>query len=63
MIKLFNSTDKLFSSNGDKTIIPRKAKIHKKDNEAYYLDLETGLQYINDLVQGNIIVVSIFQRE
>lgn len=56
MIKLFNSTDTLFSSNGDKIIIPTKAKIHKEDNGAFYLDLETGLDYINDLVQGNIIV-------
>jgi len=63
MIKLFNSTDTLFSSNGDKIIIPTKAKIHKEDNGAYYLDLETGLDYINDLVQGNIIVVPIPQGE
>lgn len=28
MLKLFNSTDTSFSSNGDKTIIPTKAKIH-----------------------------------
>jgi len=56
MIKLFNSTDTLFSSNGDKIIIPTKAKVHKEDNGAYYLDLETSLDYINDLVQGNIIV-------
>ena len=63
MIKLFNSTDKLFSSNGDKTIIPTKAKIHKEDNGAYYLDLETGLQYVNDLVQGNIIVAPTPQGE
>ena len=56
MIKLFNSTDTLFSNNGDKIIIPTKAKIHKEDNGAYYLDLETNLDYINDLVQGKIIV-------
>lgn len=37
MIKLFNSTDKLFTSNGDKIIIPTKAKIHKEDNGAYYI--------------------------
>ena len=55
MIKLFNSTDTLFSSNGDKVIIPTKAKIHKEDNGSFYLDLETNLDYINDLVQGKII--------
>lgn len=63
MIKLFNSTDKLYTSNGDKTIIPTKAKIHKEDNGAYYLDLETGLEYVNDLVQGNIIVAPTPQGE
>ena len=56
MIKLFSSTDTLFSSNGDKIIIPTKAKVHKEDNGDYYLDLETNLDYINDLVQGKIIV-------
>ena len=56
MIKLFGSIDTLFSSNGDKTIIPTKAKVHKEDNGDYYLDLETNLDYINDIVQGNIIV-------
>lgn len=63
MIKLFGSTDKVFTSNGDKTIIPTKAKIHKEDNGAYYLDLETGLEYVNDLVQGNIIVAPTPQGE
>ena len=58
MIKLFNPTDKLFSSNGDKIIIPTKAKVHKEDNGNYYLDLETNLEYINDIVQGNIVVAN-----
>lgn len=58
MIKLFNSNDTLFSSNGDKIIIPTKAKIRKEDNGAYYLDLETGLDYINDIVAGNIVVAN-----
>lgn len=58
MIKLFQSTDTLFSSNGDKVIIPTKAKIHKEDNGDYYLDLETNLDYINDIVQGNIVVAN-----
>lgn len=63
MIKLFSQTDKIFLSNGDKVIIPLKAKIHKEDNGAYYLDLETGLEYANDLVQGNIIVAPTPQGE
>lgn len=56
MIKLFNSTDTLFGSNGDKIIIPLRAKVHKEDNGSFYLDLETSLDYINDLVEGAIIV-------
>lgn len=58
MIKLFSSTDKIFTSNGDKIIIPTKAKIHKEDNGSFYLDLETGLEYINDIITDNIIVAN-----
>lgn len=63
MIKLFNSTDKIYTSNGDKIILPTKAKVHKEDNGAFYLDLETGLEYVNDLVQGNIVVAPTPQGE
>ena len=63
MIKLFNSTDTLFSSNGDKIIIPIRAKVHKEDNGSFYLDLETDLSYIDDLIEGNIIVAPTPQGE
>ena len=58
MIKLFQPTDTLFSSNGDKIIIPIRAKVHKEDNGSFYLDLETNLDYIDDLIEGNIIVAN-----
>lgn len=58
MIKLFQSTDKLFSSNGDIVIIPTKAKVHKEDNGPYYLDLECSLDYIDYIIQGNIVVAN-----
>ena len=58
MIKLFGTTDTLFSSNGDKVIIPLKAKVHKADNDAFYLDLETDLSYVNDLVENRIVVAN-----
>ena len=61
MIKIFNSTDKTFSSNGDIVIIPTKAKVHKEDNGAYYLDLECSLDYINYIIQGNIVVANTSQ--
>lgn len=63
MIKLFNPTDKIYTSNGDKVIIPTRAKVHKEDNGSFYLDLETGLEYVNDLVQGNIVVAPTPQGE
>lgn len=63
MIKLFNSTDKIYTSNGDKVIIPTRAKVHKEDNGSFYLDLEAGLEYVNDLVQGNIVVAPTPQGE
>lgn len=58
MIKLFTSVDKLFSTNGDKIIIPLKAKVHKEDNGPFYLDLETGLSYVEDLIEGAILVAN-----
>ena len=58
MIKIFSPTDKMFSSNGDVVIQPLKAKVHKEDNGDYYLDLETGLEYVDYLVEGNIVVAS-----
>jgi phage minor structural protein len=57
MIKIFSSTDKIFTTNGDKVIKPFKAKIRKEDNGDYYLNLETSIEYIDYLVQGNIVVV------
>ena len=58
MIKLFGQTDKSFLSNGDVVLQPIKAKVHKEDNGDFYLDLETGLEYVDYLVEGNIIVAS-----
>lgn len=57
MIKIFSQTDTSFVSNGDVVVIPLKAKIHKQDNGDYYLDLECGLQYVDYIVEGNIIAV------
>lgn len=63
MIKAFGATDKIFSSNGDIVINPLKAKIHKEDNGDFYLDLETSLDYVDYLVEGNIIVAPTPQGE
>lgn len=58
MIKVFGQTDTSFSSNGDVVLRPLKAKVHKEDNGDFYLDLETGLENINYLVEGNIVVAN-----
>lgn len=58
MIKVFGQTDTSFVSNGDVVLSPLKAKVHKKDNSDYYLDLETGLEYIDYFVEGNIVVAN-----
>ena len=63
MIKLFDVTDNLFSSNGDKVIIPLRAKIHKEDNGSFYLDLDADLSYVNDLTANRIIVANTPQGE
>ena len=58
MIKLFNITDTSYSSNGDKIIIPTKAKIHKEDNGLFYLELETDLSYVDDLTPNRLIAAN-----
>lgn len=58
MIKLFNSTDNLFNSNGDKIIQPTLAIVHKEDNGAYYLEIEAPLLYAEDLVSNQILVAN-----
>ena len=63
MIKLFEQTDTSFTSNGDKIIIPLRAKVRKEDNGSFHLDLETDLSYINDLTEGRIIIANTPQGE
>lgn len=58
MIRLFSATDTTFTSNGDVVLKPLKAKVHKADNSDYYLTLETGLEYIDHIVEGNIVVAN-----
>ena len=58
MIRLFGTTDKEYSSNGDKVLLPRVAEIHKEDNGEYYLDIDLGLEYADDFTQNRIIVAN-----
>lgn len=63
MIRVFSATDKTFTSNGDAVLHPLKAKVHKEDNGDYYLDLETGLDYIDYVIANNIVVADTPQGE
>lgn len=56
LIRVFESTDKSFTTNGDIVILPTKAKVTKKDNGDYYLDLEANTKYADYLTSGRIIV-------
>ena len=56
MIKLFGTTDTDYSTNGDKILIPTRAVITKEDNGSFYLDLDVGLEYVDDFTQNRIVV-------
>ena len=56
MLKLFGTTDKVYSTNGDKIIQPTYQHIIKQDNADYYLDVEIPLTYINDITSNRILV-------
>ena len=58
MVKLFDATDKIYTSNGNKIILPTKAKVHKEDNGDFYINVEAPLSYIDDLVPNSIIVAN-----
>ena len=63
MIKIFNATDKIYTSNGDIVIQCTKAKIHKKLNGDFYIDIEAPLTYVDFLVSNNIVVAPTPQGE
>ena len=56
MLKLFNTTDTLYGTNGDKIIIPTYQHIIKQDNGEFYLDVELSLNYIDDITPNRILV-------
>ena len=56
MLRIFSPTDKTYTTNGDKVIQPLKATVRKEDNDAYYLDLTCGTEYLPWIKSGNIIV-------
>ena len=58
MIRLFDTTDKIFTTNGDKIIIPTRAEVFKEDNGSFYLYLEASLDYIDYLIPNKILVAN-----
>ena len=57
MIRAFNTTDKLYQTNGDAVIAATKARVKNSDNGDYYLELTCGTEY-NDYIQANNIIVA-----
>ena len=55
MIKVYDSTEKLFNNNGIKILKPLFAQITKKDNSDYYLELEDTIDNLNYYQKGLII--------
>ena len=55
MIKVYESTERLFNHNGLMILHPLKAVIYIEDNGDYYLDLETTLEDIEYIQEGNIV--------
>ena len=63
MLKVFNATDKIYTSNGDIVLQCTKAKVHKALNGDFYIDIEAPLNYVDYLVSNNIIVAPTPQGE
>ena len=63
MLKIFSIDDEEFTSNGDIVLNAVRAKVHKEDNGAFYLDIEAPLNYVDYLVSNNIIVAPTPQGE
>lgn len=58
MIRLFDTTDNIFTTNGDKVILPTRAEVFKEDNGSFYLYLEASLDYIDYLIPNKILVAN-----
>ena len=56
MIRVFDSVDQIFNSNGNLILQPLKASVHKEDNGEYSLSIVTDLRYLDELSAGKILV-------
>ena len=55
MIKIYESTEKLFNHNGLKILHPTKAEIFIEDNGEYNITIESSLEDLEYLQEGMII--------
>ena len=55
MIKVYESTERLFNHNGLKILHPSKAEIFVEDNGEYYINIESTIDDIEYLQEGMII--------
>lgn len=55
MLKVFDSTDTSFSTNGNAVILATKARVFNQDNGDFYLELTCGVEYNDYLASGCII--------
>lgn len=58
MIRIFEASDKEYTTNGNIVLQTTKAKVHKEDNGDFYISIEAPLSYIDYLVPNNIIVAN-----
>lgn len=58
MIKVYESTERLFNHNGLKILHPLKAEIYIEDNGDYYIDLENYIEDLPYLQEGYIVRVN-----
>ena len=63
MIRAFNTTDKVYQTNGDAVILATKARVKNSDNGDYYLELTCGSEYSEYIQANNILVVPTPQGE
>ena len=56
MIRVFDSTDKDFTSNGNAVIRPVTCYVHEVENGDYYIELVCGIEYSDVLEAGKIII-------
>lgn len=55
MIRVYDSNEKVFATNGIKILHPLLAEIHKKDNSDYYVELRDSIDNLEYYQKGMII--------